>query len=266
MLTNRTKKISGIILTIALSATMFMGCGGNNAKNNATKPSTDTKNTVEEKKVPQVITFNLGADPKTIDPALNAAVDGSTVIANAFEGLMRVDDKDMPIPGVAEKYEISEDGLKYTFHLRKEAVWSDGQPVKAGDFEYAWKWALDPDTAAEYAYQLYYLEGGQAFNEGTGAADAVGVKAIDDKTLEVKLVNPTPFFLELTAFYTYLPVNSKIAEANPDWANDAGENYTTNGPFKLKEWSHSEKVVLEKNKVLRYEEFISEIKTIICIR
>ena len=75
----------------------------------------------------------------------------------------------------------------------------------------------------------------------------VGVKALDEKTLEVKLVNPTPFFLELTAFYTYLPINSKIAEANPDWANDAGENYTTNGPFKLTEWSHSDKIVLEKD-------------------
>ena len=79
-----------------------------------------------------------------------------------------------------------------------------------------------------------------------GVLMTVGVKALDEKTLEVKLVNPTPFFLELTAFYTYLPINSKIAEANPDWANDAGENYTTNGPFKLTEWKHSDKIVLEK--------------------
>ena len=84
------------------------------------------------------------------------------------------------------------------------------RPCNAKDFEYAWKWALDPANNSSYSYQLYYLEGGQAFNEGTGTADAVGVKAIDDKTLEVKLVNPTPFFLELTAFYTYLPLTVKL--------------------------------------------------------
>lgn len=258
MLTNRTKKISGIILTIALSATMFMGCGGNNAKNNATKPSTDTKNTVEEKKVPQVITFNLGADPKTIDPALNAAVDGSTVIANAFEGLMRVDDKDMPIPGVAEKYEISEDGLKYTFHLRKEAVWSDGQPVKAGDFEYAWKRALNPDTAAEYAYQLYYLKNGQGYNESklpdadlsTGikkaTADEVGVKAIDDSTLEVTLEYPVVYFLSLMAFPTYAPVRQDIVEGNEKWALKP-ETYICNGAFKMTQWKAKDVIVFEKN-------------------
>ena len=258
MLTNRTKKISGIILTIALSATMFMGCGGNNAKNNATKPNTDTKNTVEEKKVPQVITFNLGADPKTIDPALNAAVDGSTVIANAFEGLMRVDDKDMPIPGVAEKYEISEDGLKYTFHLRKEAVWSDGQPVKAGDFEYAWKRALNPDTAAEYAYQLYYLKNGQGYNESklpdadlsTGikkaTADEVGVKAIDDSTLEVTLEYPVVYFLSLMAFPTYAPVRQDIVEGNEKWALKP-ETYICNGAFKMTQWKAKDVIVFEKN-------------------
>ena len=134
----------------------------------------------------------------------------------------------------------------YTFTLR-DTTWSNGDPVTAKDFDYAWKWGIDPANQSQYPTIWYYLKGGQAINEGTGSADAVGVKALDEKTLEVKLVNPTPFFLELTAFYTYLPINSKIAEANPDWANDAGENYTTNGPFKLTEWSHSDKVVLEKN-------------------
>jgi oligopeptide transport system substrate-binding protein len=254
MLTNRTKKISGIILTIALSATMFMGCKGDKV----TKPSDDPKVKVEEKKVPQVITFNLGADPKTIDPALNAAVDGSTVIANAFEGLMRVDEKDMPIPGVAEKYEISPDGLKYTFHLRKEAVWSDGQPVKAGDFEYAWKRALNPDTAAEYAYQLYYLKNGQGYNESKlpdadvsvgikkATAGEVGVKAIDDATLEVNLENPTLYFLSLMAFPTYAPVRKDIIEGNDKWTLKP-ETYITNGAFKMTQWKAKDVIVFEKN-------------------
>jgi oligopeptide transport system substrate-binding protein len=254
MLTNRTKKISGIILTIALSATMFMGCSGDKV----TKPSDDPKPKVEEKKVPQVITFNLGADPKTIDPALNAAVDGSTVIANAFEGLMRVDEKDMPIPGVAATYEISPDGLKYTFHLRKEAVWSDGQPVKAGDFEYAWKRALNPDTAAEYAYQLYYLKNGQGFNESKlpdadvsvgikkATADEVGVKAIDDNTLEVNLEYPTLYFLSLMAFPTYAPVRKDIVEGNEKWTLKP-ETYICNGAFTMTQWKAKDVIVFEKN-------------------
>jgi oligopeptide transport system substrate-binding protein len=254
MLKNRTKKISGIILTIALSATMFMGCGGDKV----TKPIDKPKEKVEEKKVPQVITFNLGADPKTIDPALNAAVDGSTVIANAFEGLMRVDEKDMPIAGVAEKHEISPDGLKYTFHLRKEAVWSDGQKVKAGDFEYAWKRALNPDTAAEYAYQLYYLKNGQGYNESklpdadvsTGikkaTASDVGVKAIDDNTLEVNLEYATPYFLSLMAFPTYAPVRKDIVEGNEKWTLKP-ETYICNGAFKMTQWKAKDVIVFEKN-------------------
>ncbi|MCB2290058.1 peptide ABC transporter substrate-binding protein [Clostridium sp. CS001] len=253
MLTNKTKKISGILLTIALSATMFMGCA-----DKAVKPTDDTKPKVEDKKVPQVITFNLGADPKTIDPALNAAVDGSTVIANAFEGLMRVDEKDMPIPGVAEKYEISPDGLKYTFHLRKEAVWSDGQSVKAGDFEYAWKRALNPDTAAEYAYQLYYLKNGQGYNESKlpdanvskgikkATAGDVGVKAIDDNTLEVNLEYPTLYFLSLMAFPTYAPVRKDIVEGNEKWTLKP-ETYISNGAFKMTEWKAKDVIVFEKN-------------------
>ena len=112
---------------------------------------------------------------------------------------------------------ISDDQKTYTFTLR-DAKWSNGDPVTAKDFEYAWKWALDPKNESQYAYQLYYVKGAQAVNEGKGSADDVGVKAIDEKTLEVKLENPTPYFLELTAFYTYFPVNSKIAEENPNWA------------------------------------------------
>jgi oligopeptide transport system substrate-binding protein len=254
MLKNRTKKISGIFLTIALSATMFMGCGGDKV----TKPSDDTKPKVEGKKVAQVITYNLGADPKTIDPALNAAVDGSTVIANAFEGLMRVDDKDMPIPGAAATYEISPDGLKYTFHIRKEAVWSDGQPVKAGDFEYAWKRVLNPDTAAEYAYQLYYIKNGQGYNESKLAdadlsvgikkatVDEVGIKAIDDSTLEVNLEYPTVYFLSLMAFPTYAPVRKDIVEGNEKWTLKP-ETYICNGAFKMTQWKAKDVIVFEKN-------------------
>ena len=117
-----------------------------------------------------VVTHNLNSEPKSIDPALNTAVDGHQVIYGVFEGLCRLDERDQGIPGIAESWDISEDNLTYTFHLR-DAKWSDGQPVKASDFVYAWKRAVDPATAAEYGYQMYYLKNGEAINNGEKPID-----------------------------------------------------------------------------------------------
>lgn len=196
--------------------------------------------------VPQKVVHNLGADPASIDPALNEAVDGSNVLHNTFEGLTRTDADEQPIPGVAESWEISEDGLTYTFKLR-ESKWSDGEPVVAGDYEYAWKRALDPATAAGYAYQMYYIKNGQKINAGELPIDEAGVKALDDSTLEVTLENPTPYFLQLTAFPTYFPVRKDVVEADPEgWALNP-ETFISNGPFKMTEWTHNDVLRLEKN-------------------
>ncbi|UOE56780.1 peptide ABC transporter substrate-binding protein [Cytobacillus oceanisediminis] len=196
--------------------------------------------------VPQELRVNINTEPPSLNPGLAQDSTSGTVLRNVLEGLTRISPEGKPENAMAEDIKVSEDGKTYTFTIR-DAKWSNGDPVIAKDFEYAWKWALDPANNSTYAYQLYYLEGAEAFNTGKGEKDAVGVKAVDEKTLEVKLVNPTPYFEELTAFYTYLPVNSKIAEANPEWATDAGENFTTNGPFHLAEWAHSDKIVLEKS-------------------
>ncbi|USK51271.1 peptide ABC transporter substrate-binding protein [Bacillus sp. CMF12] len=196
--------------------------------------------------VPQELRVNINTEPPSLNPGLAQDSTSGTVLRNVLEGLTRISPEGKPENAMAEDIKVSEDGKTYTFTIR-DAKWSNGDPVIAKDFEYAWKWALDPANNSTYAYQLYYLEGAEAFNTGKGEKDAVGVKAVDEKTLEVKLVNPTPYFEELTAFYTYLPVNSKIAEADPEWATDAGENFTTNGPFHLAEWAHSDKIVLEKS-------------------
>ena len=235
---NMMKKRSLLFLSMLLVLSVFLAaCGGKGDNVGSTK---------DGEKATQDLSINIKTEPPTLHPGLAEDSTSGTVLRQVLEGLTRINLEGKAELAAAEDVKISDDQKTYTFTLR-DSKWTNGDPVTAKDFEYAWKWALDPANNSSYSYQLYYLEGGQAFNEGTGTADAVGVKAIDDKTLEVKLVNPTPFFLELTAFYTYLPVNSKIAEANPDWANDAGENYTTNGPFKLTEWSHAEKIVLEKN-------------------
>ena len=242
---NKSTKISAVLLSVALSTSLLSGCG--------TKAAPEANG-----KVPQVITFNLGAEPKTIDPALSTAVDSATVIGNTFEGLMRLDDKDVPIPGMADKYEMSKDGLVYTFHIRKGAQWSDGKPVVAGDFEYAWKRALKPATASEYAYQLFYLKNGQGYNESELAAadktagvksatiDEVGVKAKDDSTLVVTLENPTVYFLSLMAFQTYMPVRKDVADKDTAWATKSA-TYITNGAFKLKEWVPKDVMTFVKN-------------------
>jgi len=192
------------------------------------------------------MSLNLNADPKTIDPGLNSATDGGDVITNTFEGLMRHSQSGVE-PAIAEKYEVSADGKTYTFHLRSDAKWSDGKPVVAGDFEYAWKRALDPKTASEYAFQLYYLNGGQEYNEGKGKVEDVGVKATNDKTLVVTLKAPTPYFLQLTGFYTYMPVRKDMVEKDPQtWAKKPA-TAVSNGPFMLKSYKDGDRLTVIPN-------------------
>ena len=237
----KLKKLLSVFMTGLLTASLLYGCGGSNSAENNSSTENEVVNSVEQK-----IVYNLGADPKTIDPQLNSAIDGSTVIHNAFEGLMREESNSNIEPAVAESYEVSEDGTVYTFHLR-DCKWSDGQPVKAGDFEYAWKRALNPDTAAEYAYQLFYLKNGEEYNTGKATADDVGVKALDDKTLEVTLKAPVPYFLSLAAFPTYFPVRQDVVEANGDKWTLSPETYVSNGPFKMSEWKQKESITFVKN-------------------
>ncbi|MCS1351778.1 peptide ABC transporter substrate-binding protein [Mechercharimyces sp. CAU 1602] len=200
----------------------------------------------EEMAEEQVLTTaRLKSEPPALDPAKAEDSSSGTIVRSVMEGLARVDENGIPEPGVAEKWEISEDGKKITFHLR-DTKWSNGDAVTAGDFEYAWKRVLDPKTAAPYAYQLHYLKNGKAYNEGKGKAEDVGVKAVDDKTLEVELEKPAPYFVSLTAFYTLMPVNKKVVEENAKWGTEA-DSYVSNGPFVLDTWEHDKKVVLKKN-------------------
>ncbi len=200
----------------------------------------------EKKKVAQDLRVNIKTEPFSLNPGLANDSTSGSILLQTFEGLTRLDAKGKPQPAMAEKITPSDDLKTYTFKLR-DAKWTNGDPVTAQDFVYAWKWALDPANESQYSYQLYYIKGAQAINEGTAAADTLGVEAVDDKTLKVTLENPTPYFLELTAFYTYFPVNSKIATANPNWYKDAGDQYTSNGPFKMTKWEHSDSIKLEKN-------------------
>lgn len=235
---SKKAKLFSIVISTVLVGSLLSGCGSSSSSNG-------TKSTAEQK-----LTYNLGADPQTIDPGLNDSVEGGTVCANAFEGLLDLDANEKPVAGVAEKWEVSKGGTHYKFHLRKNAKWSDGKPVKASDFEYAWKRALDPKTGSSYAYQLYYIKNAEAYNEdttGAVSADTVGVKATDDYTLDVDLESPTAYFLSLMAFPTYYPVRKDIVEGHSDWATKP-ETYVTNGAFTLKDYKLKDSMTFTKNK------------------
>ena len=232
MKTSKVKQLCAVALAATLGMSILVGCGSNKGGDKAAASK-------------QEITYNLGADPRTLDPALCTDTTGTTVIANAFSGLAELDENEKAIPGQAE-WDVSDDKLTYTFHLKKDLKWSNGDPVKASDYEYEWKRLLNPETASEYAYALYYLKGGEAYNKGKGSVDAVGVKATDDNTLVVTLEAPCPYFLELTAQSYYFPVDQKVVESNKDWANDA-KTLVSNGPFKITNYTIKDSVVLEKN-------------------
>ncbi|UYZ13286.1 peptide ABC transporter substrate-binding protein [Brevibacillus sp. WF146] len=233
------RKTMSISLGTLLAVSAVLASVGSAAASGAAQP------TAEAKKSGKVLRVNLGYEIPTADPSLSEDPVSAAIVRATFDGLTRTGPDGKPQPSIAEKIDVSADLLTYTFHLR-DAKWSNGDPVTAHDFEYAWKRALDPKTGANYAYQLYYLKNGKKANRGEAKLDEVGVKALDAKTLQVTLEQPTPFFLELTSFPTYYPVNKKVAEANPKWANEAG-THVGNGPFKLAAWEHKQKLTLVKN-------------------
>jgi oligopeptide transport system substrate-binding protein len=232
-----------VTVTVILLASLFLaGCGiGKNDKKDNLSQQTQKE---------QVLTYNLGSEPKTIDPGQAAGQPELTVVNAIMEGLTRYNLQGELEPAMARGWEVSSDGTTYLFYIREEARWSNGEPVTAHDFEYAWKRVLDPQYAANYAYQLYYLVNGPEYNDGnnTGVTDPdmVGVKALDAKTLEVTLSAPVPQFLGLTAFPTYFPVHQATVEANPNWHLQP-ETYVHNGPFKLAGWENYQRIILEKN-------------------
>lgn len=248
-----------LLFVLVLAMSLFLAaCGGDEetggnsddpgTTENGSNEGTEGTDDGETGTVEQVLNVNIKSEPPSLNPGTATDTTSGAVLEQVFEGLTRINQEGEIEPAMAEALpEVSDDLLTYTFKIREDAKWSNGDPVTAHDFEYAWKWVLDPNNTADYAYQLYVIKGAQAAKEDGASLDEVGVKALDDKTLEVTLAQPTPYFLDLTAFYTYFPVNKAVAESNTEWALDAGDNYVTNGPFLLESWSHNDKIVLTKN-------------------
>ena len=242
MKSSKLKKLCAVIMAATISTTLFIGCGSSNDGSTSSKGNSNASDTVK-----QELVFNLGADPETIDPTINTASEASTVILNAFECIMTLDENDNAVEGAAESVEVSDDGLVYTIKLRKDGKWSDGEPVVADNFKCSWVRALTKENAAEYAYQLYYIKNAEKYYNGEATADELGINVIDDYTLEVTLEAPTTYFPQLLAFPTYAPLREDIVSADPEgWATKP-ETYVTNGAFKLVQWDMKDQLVFEKN-------------------
>ena len=189
-----------------------------------------------------------GAEPGSLDPATAKGLEELRIVMALWEGLMRVDPKTAePVPGLAERHEVTPDGKVYTFHLRTNALWSTGQRITAHDFVYSWLRVLNPATASEYAGQLFYIKNAEPyFNRTIKDPEEVGIRALDDLTLRVELTNPTPFFLGLCAFQTLSVVPRDIVEKHGDnWMRV--RPLLVSGPYQLEHWNLNDRVRLRAN-------------------
>jgi oligopeptide transport system substrate-binding protein len=202
----------------------------------------------------QTITINWGAEPPSLDPGLASDTTSSAILLNIMDPLVLLNDDNEPQPGMAESWDVSEDGKTYTFHLRSDGKWTNGDPVTAEDFEYSWKRTVSPELAADYAYQFYGIVGAQEYNgckkNCDALADKMGVNAVDDQTLEVKLTSAQPWFIQQIAHTSFLAVHRPTVEKfGAKWTEAA--NIVTNGPFKLDAWEHDSRIDLVKNEEWR---------------
>lgn len=267
----KLKKVLALVLSAALVVSAFAGCGGNSSSSTTSTESSTASESSAESTGSEDSTPAASGDatatftPKTVDAAktisLNAGMEPTglntltstysiefAMFKHMYENLVTLDDDDNTVPGAAENWDYDEDTLTYTFHLRKDGVWTNGDPVTAKDFEFAWSQALNPDVASDYAYFLYFIKNAEKYFNGEVAWDEVGVKVVDDYTLEVTMEQPTPYALFLFSFGTLAPINQRFYEAvGADLYSTEAQYFCTNGPFALTEWSHNDKIVMQKN-------------------
>ncbi|MGL6065104.1 MAG: peptide ABC transporter substrate-binding protein [Fusobacteriaceae bacterium] len=236
------KKIMYLVLVISL---IISGCGENKDE------KVVKKGTVSEKKVPQEFNSFLGAEPKTLDGSKATDLYSTIILALNNEGLVnsevQLDGSEKIVPAGAKEWTISEDGLIYTFKLREESIWADGKKITANDYIYGILRTLNPETGSLYAYLISSIKGADAYNSGKGTEKEVGLRALDEYTLEITLTKPTAYFLELGYFKILFPQRKDIIEKSGDRYGSEAETLIANGPFILKEWIHNNKVIFEKN-------------------
>lgn len=237
----RIAKTNVIFFIASLAVTVAPGC-------------TKKESNVAKGNKEQVLHLGNGAEPSDLDPQITTGVPEDQIESALFEGLTAPDPKTLqPEPGVAESWKISADGKTYTFKIRANAKWSNGDKLTAKDFVYSWQRILEPALASEYAYMLYYIDKAEEYNTSKEKDfSKVGVKAQNDQTLEVRLKNSTPFFLSLLSHHSTYPVHKatiekfgKMEARGTQWTRPG--NLVSNGPFTLKQWDMNKVVALAKN-------------------
>ncbi|MDA2311006.1 MULTISPECIES: peptide ABC transporter substrate-binding protein [Bacillus cereus group] len=246
----KMKKFTAVVAPVLAMSVALTACSGSGGEK---KSTTTSSGGGEEKKseikyaAKQVLNRTENQEIPTMDVSKSTDTLGSQILGNTMEGLYRLDKDNKPIPAAAESSTKSEDGKKYTFKLRKDAKWSNGDPVTAKDFVYAWQRLLDKNTAAEYAFIAFYIKNAEAINKGEKPLTDLGAKAVDDYTLEVELEKPVPYFLNLMAFPSYYPLNEKFVKEKGDKFGLEADTTLYNGPFVMASWKHEQGWQLKKN-------------------
>lgn len=240
-----------LALLVSSLALVAAGCGGDDDEGASGTGATTAGGGAEA--ADQTITVNWGTEPPSLDPGLASDVTSANILLNIMDPLVKLDDDLNPVPNAAKTITTSDDGKTVTFVLRDDLKWTNGDPVTAQDFEYSWKRTVSPELGADYAYQFYGIVGAQDYNscdpkkdKCAALADKMGVKAVDDKTLEVTLTTPQPWFIQQVAHHSFLAVNKKaVDEFGDKWTEAA--NIVTNGPFKLETWKHNASIDIVKD-------------------
>ena len=251
------RKILAMVMALALLCATFAACGDTSGTSSSAGTSSAASDSGDSSAAEEGETATGGSggtlnmrntmEPTSLNTLLATYAYDFTPINAMIECLYRDDENDVPQPAGAETVDISDDKLVYTFHLREDATWSNGDPVVATDYEFAWQQALNPEVASDYAYMLYFIHNAEPYFNGEVEWSEVGVKVIDEYTLEVTLDNPLPYATDLFAFPTLAPINQKFYEevGADKYATDA-EYFCCNGMYELTEWSHNSEIVFEK--------------------
>ena len=251
------RKILAMVMALALLCATFAACGDTSGTSSSAGTSSTASDSGDSSAAEEGETATGGSggtlnmrntmEPSSLNTLLATYAYDFTPINAMIECLYRDDENDVPQPAGAETVDISDDKLVYTFHLREDATWSNGDPVVATDYEFAWQQALNPEVASDYAYMLYFIHNAEPYFNGEVEWSEVGVKVIDDYTLEVTLDNPLPYATDLFAFPTLAPINQKFYEevGADKYATDA-EYFCCNGMYELTEWSHNSQIVFQK--------------------
>ena len=251
------RKILAMVMALALLCATFAACGDTSGTSSSAGTSSTASDSGDSSAAEEGETATVGSggtlnmrntmEPTSLNTLLATYAYDFTPINAMIECLYRDDENDVPQPAGAETVDISDDKLVYTFHLREDATWSNGDPVVATDYEFAWQQALNPEVASDYAYMLYFIHNAEPYFNGEVEWSEVGVKVIDEYTLEVTLDNPLPYATDLFAFPTLAPINQKFYEevGADKYATDA-EYFCCNGMYELTEWSHNSQIVFQK--------------------